>query len=148
MSNCVVYRFSWKMVKWIAQAQVCLRSWLVEIYRGTHKENFRIFIDSLEGLYDRLHFFILQKFLPRRLLRHIAEFDHVSINEYPARYQNLRGSIKRTEQSGLSSYLRLIFETNLLDPVWSAFSGRRVRVSREGRSDDRRNICGSAVWQI
>ena len=48
----------------------------------------RMFVDPLEGLCDLLLvFFALQDFLPRRPLRHFAEFEHV-LNEHPAQYQN------------------------------------------------------------
>ena len=51
-------------------------------------EILRMFVDPLEGLCDLLLvFFALQNFLPRSLLRHLAQFEHV-INEYPALYQN------------------------------------------------------------
>ena len=51
-------------------------------------EILRMFVDPLENLCDLLLvFFALQDLLPRRPLRHLAEFEHV-INEYPAQYQN------------------------------------------------------------
>ena len=51
-------------------------------------EILRMFVDPVEDLCDLLHvFFTLQNFLPRRPLRHIAEFEHV-VNEYPEQYQN------------------------------------------------------------
>ena len=51
-------------------------------------EILRMFVDPVEDLCDLLRvFFTLQNFLPRRPLRHLAEFEHV-INEYPAQYQN------------------------------------------------------------
>jgi hypothetical protein len=67
-------------------------------------------VNALEGLRDLLLvFFALQNFLPRRSLRHLAEFEHV-INEYPAQYQNRNvhgGSIELTQQSALFSLLVL-----------------------------------------
>jgi hypothetical protein len=54
----------------------------------THMEILRMLVNALEGLRDLfLVLFALQNFLPRRSLRHLAEFEHV-INEYPAQYQN------------------------------------------------------------
>ena len=51
-------------------------------------ESLRMFVDPLEGLCDLLLvFFVLQNSLPRRPLRHLAEFEH-TINENPAQYQN------------------------------------------------------------
>ena len=51
-------------------------------------EILRMFVDPLEGLCDLLLvFFALQNSLPRRPLRHLAEFEH-TINENPAQYQN------------------------------------------------------------
>ena len=51
-------------------------------------EILRMFVDPLEGLCDLLPvLFAFQNFLPRRPLRHLAEFEHV-INECPAQYQN------------------------------------------------------------
>ena len=54
-----------------------------------------MFIDPLENLCDLLLvFFTLQNSLPRRPLRHLAEFDDV-IDEYPAQYQNQKYSADR-----------------------------------------------------
>ena len=51
-------------------------------------EILRMFVDPLESVFDLLLvIFALQNFLPRRPLRHLAEFKHV-IGEYPAQYQN------------------------------------------------------------
>jgi hypothetical protein len=51
-------------------------------------EILRMFVDPLEDLCDLfLVIFTLQNFLPRRPLRHVAEFEHV-INEYPSQNQN------------------------------------------------------------
>ena len=51
-------------------------------------EILRMFIDLLEYLCNLLLvFFALQKFLPRRPPRHLAEFKYV-IDEYPTQYQN------------------------------------------------------------
>jgi hypothetical protein len=72
-------------------------------------EILRMFVNPLEGLCDLpLVFFALQSFLPRRSLRHLAQFEHV-INEYPAQCQNrmFTNSIERTRQSALSSPLVL-----------------------------------------
>ena len=51
-------------------------------------EILRMVVDPLKGLFNLLLvFFALHNLLPRRPLRHFAEFKQIII-EYPAQYQN------------------------------------------------------------